>query len=95
MNVLLSLVIQQVDKDLKFSKEKAINERCYKVRVYTCFMIDRNNIFKVLNMNHFVLVKYDDMKVTSIKIWNSKDGLLVMILYVFDANKSSIELNVL
>jgi len=42
-----------------------------------------------------MFIEDDDMKRSSVKIWNGKDGLLFVILDVLDANKSSIELNIL
>ena len=40
IHVLLGLVIQQVDEDLRFSKEEAVDEWSHKVRVDACFMIN-------------------------------------------------------
>jgi len=40
MHILLRLVVQKIDEDLRFSKEEAVDERCHKVRVNACFMID-------------------------------------------------------
>ena len=95
MHVLLSLVIQQVDKDLSFIQEEAVDKRRYKVRVDTRLMIDWNNILKILFLNYFMLVKDDNMERPSIKIRNSKDNLLIMILNILDTDESPIELDIL
>ena len=40
MHVLLRLIIQQIDEDLRISKEEAVDERSHKVRIDACFMIN-------------------------------------------------------
>ena len=95
MYVLLSLVIQQVDKNLRLHQEEAVDKWRYKVRVDTRLMIDWNNILKILFLNYFMLVKDDNMERSSIKIRNSKDDLLIMILNILDTDESPIELDIL
>jgi len=95
MNVFTSLIVQKIDKYLKFSQEKAINERCNEIGVYTCFMIYRNNVFKILFLNDPMLIEYDYVKVTGIKIRNRKNWERFMILDIFNTNEWTVKLDVL